>query len=403
MTHDFDTGFGEVAEYEDELVYEELYDSLREIAPVDSIRRHIAFITITFRGVADQPPGRTAVESAFRISPQNMYDFFESISYGATFLTGEVFGPFEVEKVVGTCDKWNWSQQAKDKLAATGVDLKRFTNFVVIGPRSTECGFAGVAFIGGNATYMNGTTSWSVLAHELGHNFGLRHARSKTNEYGDPFDRMGSGHSIGFHAQFRYRMGILGPTDVLTVEASSRVSLGALEVPDHGLPRLLRIPRGDGSFLTVEARRSLGQYDIPATSPAVGGILVRTVTSTGNSSELVDTQAGTSTQSDAALLPDQRITDSLSGITIRCVRSHETYAEVTVTFAGDTEVPAVTDPVQTFSDVKPTHRFYADIEALAKIGIARGYADGTFKPEGPVTRGQAAAFLNRLRVYLESR
>lgn len=409
--HDFDTGIGEIAEYENELVYERI-DERRAIAPPDSIRRHIAFITITFKGVAAQPPSRAEVEASFRTGAQNVYDFFESMSYGATFLTGEVFGPIEVEKGTVTCDKWNWSTQAKNKLAASGVDLSRFTNFVVIGPGSgsSGCSFAGVAFIGGNATYMNGNIRWTTLAHELGHNFGLRHARSATSEYGDAFDRMGNG-KVGFHAQYRYRMGILEASDILEVTKSARVELGALEVPNHGLPRLLRIPRGDGSYITVETRRPRGQYDPPSTSPAVGGILVRTVASTGNTSEIIDAAASTSATDDAAFLPGQSVTDPLSKITVKCIRITSTLAEVAVTFPGDTEVPPVVDPTptptpaptQTFTDVPTNQFFYRDIEELAKLGIVRGYADGSYKPKNPVTRDQMAAFLNRLRKYLESR
>jgi len=41
-----------------------------------------------------------------------------------------------------------------------------------------------------------------------------------------------------------------------------------------------------------------------------------------------------------------------------------------------------------FSDVPRSHPFYAYIEAAYSFGIVSGYADGTFKPQNEITRGQ---------------
>lgn len=64
---------------------------------------------------------------------------------------------------------------------------------------------------------------------------------------------------------------------------------------------------------------------------------------------------------------------------------------------------AVTAVVQTFSDVPPTHPFFADIEALAASGVTRGCAPDLYCPDDTVTRGQMAAFLNRLGALGEGR
>lgn len=49
-----------------------------------------------------------------------------------------------------------------------------------------------------------------------------------------------------------------------------------------------------------------------------------------------------------------------------------------------------------FTDVPTTHKFYNDIEALAASGITSGCTSTRYCPDGLVTRGQMAAFLNRL-------
>ena len=49
-----------------------------------------------------------------------------------------------------------------------------------------------------------------------------------------------------------------------------------------------------------------------------------------------------------------------------------------------------------FSDVPTGHTFHDDIAAIAAAGVTGGCAANRYCPEAPVTRGQMAAFMNRL-------
>lgn len=49
-----------------------------------------------------------------------------------------------------------------------------------------------------------------------------------------------------------------------------------------------------------------------------------------------------------------------------------------------------------FRDVPATRRYSVEISLLSQIGVIGGFADGTFRPDQKVTRGQTAAFLYRL-------
>ena len=62
-----------------------------------------------------------------------------------------------------------------------------------------------------------------------------------------------------------------------------------------------------------------------------------------------------------------------------------------------------TEPVtgQRFTDVPPTHTFYEPIERMASRGIIGGYADGTFRPGNPATRGQIAKIVSNAAGYTE--
>ncbi|RIJ76264.1 hypothetical protein D1871_12490 [Nakamurella silvestris] len=62
--------------------------------------------------------------------------------------------------------------------------------------------------------------------------------------------------------------------------------------------------------------------------------------------------------------------------------------------------PGVADQVctgVTFSDVPPGSDNCGNIEWLARVGVANGYEDGTFKPTASVHRDAMAAFLHRAR------
>lgn len=50
----------------------------------------------------------------------------------------------------------------------------------------------------------------------------------------------------------------------------------------------------------------------------------------------------------------------------------------------------------TFSDVPTSHQFHGDIAAVAASGVTGGCGSNRYCPEAFVTRGQMAAFLNRL-------
>lgn len=49
-----------------------------------------------------------------------------------------------------------------------------------------------------------------------------------------------------------------------------------------------------------------------------------------------------------------------------------------------------------FTDVDESTPHYADIKWMKDMGIAKGYADGTYRPDSALTRADAAAFLHRL-------
>lgn len=50
-----------------------------------------------------------------------------------------------------------------------------------------------------------------------------------------------------------------------------------------------------------------------------------------------------------------------------------------------------------FADVKAENWYYADVKAAARAGYINGYEDGTFRPDQPITRQEAAKIIAKLR------
>lgn len=69
-----------------------------------------------------------------------------------------------------------------------------------------------------------------------------------------------------------------------------------------------------------------------------------------------------------------------------------TRAQMATYLVNTFDIPAVAIQGR-FPDVDPSNVHLANIEALTASGIASGYADGSFRPDQPVTRAQMATFL----------
>lgn len=58
-------------------------------------------------------------------------------------------------------------------------------------------------------------------------------------------------------------------------------------------------------------------------------------------------------------------------------------------FADETDGTSVEENTTVFSDVLPEDWFYTDVMALTQTGVIGGFPDGSFRPKGTVTTGQA--------------
>ncbi len=244
--------------------------------------QRIAIIYVTFQGRAT--PDVTAAQLHdyfFSASDTSVDGFIREGSYGKTWATGDVFGPFELPQAYA-CDQTNDLRNAAIAAADPVADFTRYNRVFIFFPLPEEgCSWSGRGTLGctslsspGDGPFLASTT-WistpSTLsrrsgvflgAHEGGHNFGLGHAHSRDysavaigapgesgefEEYGDVYSAMGNG--LAHYAMpHKLRIGWINQDEVATIE-------------DAGTQRIVPAESQDGGTKAVRVRRTAGLDD----------------------------------------------------------------------------------------------------------------------------------------------
>ena len=230
---------------------------------------------------------------------------------------GDVTETFSISGVrTDTCDYNAWGTAARNAASAAGWDLTGYEHIVYVHPRLTKlegtkevgiCAWSGLANVGGPYSWLNGTISLGIWAHEIGHNLTLRHSRTAIcsagdvfvavasscsyDEYGDPFDTMGQTFiPRQYHARNKAHLSWFPLGNIASPVSGQTYTLRPVESATTGL-QVLQIPRGR-EYLYVDYRRPAGSFDNYApTDDAVNGVLIRSgpAIATNGNSYLFDT------------------------------------------------------------------------------------------------------------------
>jgi len=328
--------------------------------PASSTRK-VAVLLVNFVGDTRTPWTPAQVTTTFfaEAPTKSVRSYFAEQSYGGTAVTGDVFGYYTIDVDRSSCAWSTWHRAARDAAAAEGVNLSNYTNVMAIWPGQSVCGWAGIAYVPGTYSALNNTISWTTAAHELGHNLGAHHAQAltctqggvrvpistscTTSEYGDPFDRMGGG-QVHFNHYHRRQVGFLTTSDQLTVTTAGTYDIGVASHVDSSAPKIVRLARGDGTYLYLEARQTFGLFEsFSASSNVTTGVTIRIGPDTARTqTKLVDTTPATTTFADAALVTGRSVTDPVSEWTITTVTADATGATVSLSKPGETAPPTAT-------------------------------------------------------------
>lgn len=159
--------------------------------------------------------------------------YVRASSYGQAWLSGKVTPWLRAFPTPITCSATIDQQAPRTAATAAGYNLGAYDRVVIVTPRPTGCQTAGLE---AGDLWLFGYLERRVLAHELGHGFGLNHAYSwdcrrgpcRSIEYGDPYDEMGHGDGE-YNAYEKFVIGWITERDVVRAGRAADVTIGPLE------------------------------------------------------------------------------------------------------------------------------------------------------------------------------
>jgi predicted Zn-dependent protease len=190
--------------------------------------------------------------------------------------------------------------------------------------------YGGLAQVGGRNVWVNGEYDFRVVAHELGHTFGLYHAglwvvtdgdpispNGHNTEYGDVFDTMGANFANDPHADFNpHYKNILGwvNSHIQTVTSSGMYRVNRFDDPASTGTFSLKVVKDSGKAYWISVKRSFTNY--PSIVHAAYIIWGYGSVVAGSKSDLLDMTTPGNNVQDAALQIGATFTDTAANISI---------------------------------------------------------------------------------------
>ena len=176
--------------------------------------QHTLVLLVNFQNNPGSMPFSVATVETVALMQTSAWDLENS--FQQTWLTGDVYGWFTIALYNTVCDTEALATLAKQAATNAGVDVAAYQRYVYAFPQTgNACAFWGLAVVGGTISqaWVNGGIALQFVAHEMGHNFGLRiHSNAMDRgtaviggtcigiEYGDPIDMMGNSGPGHFNA-----------------------------------------------------------------------------------------------------------------------------------------------------------------------------------------------------------
>jgi hypothetical protein len=266
--------------------------------------KKVAYVLVSFQNTPSYPYTPDQAREVAFTSEHSVKNYFHEASFdswnmqGHTREDGDIFGWYTIPYDNTDCMSQfeAWTSAAEQQVSSSGGNLDNYEKAVFAFNNAQGCPGIGWTYVGYSKAWITGSFSFRAISHELGHTYGLHHATSRVcsdsnnnrvilspncsdNEYGDPYDVMGSSTQNHFNNFNKGAIGWYEPSNTYTVTQTGTYLVAPLG-PNTSNIQALRIPVNpsapDGNYYYIEYRQPYRYFDGFANDAnVVNGVSIR--------------------------------------------------------------------------------------------------------------------------------
>jgi len=268
-------------------------------------------------------------------SGNSIDDLFQETSHGKIWLTGQVAGTYTLNsKSTDSCNVNTWATAMDQFALDDGINPNDYDRKIYVLPSDNNCNNTGLASVGDipSQAWIFRCDTPAVYGHEFGHNLGMNHASTETNEYGDSTDILGSALSglRQLNGPHQEQMGWRSPDKFVTVTQSGTFYIAPLELTaaETDKPQVLKITKpGSDDYYYLSYRQPIG-FDANLNTTLTKRLHIHLYKGNGGRTTFI-----------SAPLEGASYVDAVNGITLTHVTSTTEFLAVEALFDGSSPAP----------------------------------------------------------------